>query len=189
MALFGEGSKFRQRRIDRKALKRTEGLESGNVPMGSKKYERRQNRINRLSGDDFRYDTVGNSPYQQSNVGPPLSDQSSIGDTSQLDPSSHSDVLALQQQLFPDDQSQWDGQFGPKTEEAYQQWNTENRGIEYDNPLQQAAGNDGLYGLSAPDTEWQDKNFGQKVATSLPGVGGNPSVREFWGSKMPWNKK
>ena len=200
--------KMKQRRLARNIAKREDAVK------GTTQYNRIQNRINKLSGDPTRRAITGSSDYNRSTW-----NQSGLGDTSKLDPSSHEDTLALQRKLFPDDPSQWDGVFGPNTEAAYREY----MGTGGDNPLLTAAENDGIverdgiwgadsdqtfsdagqssvnqdanyegnyrnqagaamYGLSNPDAEWEDKNWLEKIATSMPGVGGNPTLGQFWGN-------
>jgi hypothetical protein len=101
-----------------------------------------------------------------------------------------------------------DGRWGPNTEHAYRgnvNQRRENQGLlsyEYgqqeeepqgfgsqvydrlENAYETAPGNENpgpvQTALDSPETEWEDKNFFQKVGSSLPGVGGNPTLRDYW---------
>ena len=99
-----------QRRYDRRVSRRDEAGE------GTAQWNRMQNKINRMTGSDKRYDRQGDvdTDYQGS-----IGGDSHLGDISSFDVNNKFDVMALQRQLFPNDESQWDGKFGPKTEEAY----------------------------------------------------------------------
>jgi hypothetical protein len=131
----------KQKRMDRNVAMRDDATK------GTHKYNRIQNRINRLSGDPTRHKITGVSDYNRSTTM-----DEGLGDTSLFDPTSHEDTLALQRKLFPDDESQWDGIFGPQTQQAYQNWMGENKGYSYEgNPLTNAANKEGLGNTSTLD--------------------------------------
>ncbi len=49
---------------------------------------------------------------------------------------------------------------------------------------------DAIYEASGgADSDWEDLNFFQKVGQSLPGVGGNPTLGQFWGNMFSKKNK
>ena len=54
-----------------------------------------------------------------------------------------------------------------------------------DNPYGHGPLQEEIYNASNPDASWEEKNFGEKLLDSMPGVGGNAGVLDFW--KKAWD--
>lgn len=124
---------MRQKRIDRKAARRD------SAPMGSRKRNRLQNQINRLSDDPTRHGLLGRTEYMKG------------GDTADFDVTNPRDVLKFQKLAG----LKADGIFGPKTASSWREYvNTQRAGegkeAYFDEAVETPVGDDSV--LSGDDS-------------------------------------
>ena len=140
MANYDDLKPWKQRRYNKLVAKRDK------AEKGSAKWNRMQNRINRVSGVRGKmrnpFKGEANTAYSKS------------GDTAKFDVSNEFDVIKAQKMLFPNNPEEWDGMFGPKTAKAWQNHVNANRTSSGQTPY--TYGND----AKADHTSTQDKTYG-----------------------------